>query len=183
MISAALAMLENDDQRNELAEFYTVNKNRLYYIAFSKLHDPAEAEDAVQEAFSRIAARPERFFNIPDKSRVAYADVIVRNISIDMYNRRAGITAAPAEETELGDNTVSLEDELFNKISRDEILEFIDNLPELQRNVLILHCFLGSSIDETAEKLNISLTAANKRLTASRKAIRAFIEERGRLHE
>ena len=49
--------------------------------------------------------------------------------------------------------------------------------------MLILHCFLGSSIDETAEKLNISLTAANKRLTASRKAIRDFIEERGRLHE
>ena len=62
MISAALAMLEIEGQRNELAAFYTANKNRLYYIALSKLHNSIEAEDAVQEAFSRIAAKPKHFF-------------------------------------------------------------------------------------------------------------------------
>lgn len=130
MISAALAMLETEGQRNELAAFYIANKNRLYYIALSKLHNSIEAEDAVQEAFSRIAAKPEHFFTIPDKNKIAYADVIVRNISIDMYNSKSKIIADPIEEVQTENNAISLEDSLFDKVSRNEILTFIDNLPE-----------------------------------------------------
>lgn len=51
MISAALAVLETEEQRNELAEFYKKNKNRLYRIAYSKLHNRESSEDAVQETF------------------------------------------------------------------------------------------------------------------------------------
>lgn len=61
MISAVLALLESDEQRSALAEFYARSKNRLYYIALSKLHNSADAEDAVQEVFSRIADKPESF--------------------------------------------------------------------------------------------------------------------------
>lgn len=53
MISAVLALLESDEQRSALAEFYARSKNRLYYIALSKLHNSADAEDAVQEVSFR----------------------------------------------------------------------------------------------------------------------------------
>lgn len=61
MISAVLALLESDEQRSALAEFYARSKNRLYYIALPKLHNSADAEDAVQEVFSRIADKSESF--------------------------------------------------------------------------------------------------------------------------
>ncbi len=51
MIEAALAVLENDKQRNELATFYEQYKNRFFSIAYSKLHNSEEAEDAVQGSF------------------------------------------------------------------------------------------------------------------------------------
>lgn len=79
MISTALALLETDEQRNILSEFYQKYKNRFYAIAYSKLHGKAAAEDAVQEAFLRIVDKPENFFKIEHNKRVAYADVIVRN--------------------------------------------------------------------------------------------------------
>ena len=88
MIDATFAVIENEDQRSELAEFYSKYKSRLYSIALSKLHNAQEAEDAVQEVFSRIADKPEKFFDIPSESRLAYTDVIVRNIAIDMFNVR-----------------------------------------------------------------------------------------------
>lgn len=183
MIDAVLAVIENEEQRNELAVFYSRYKNRLYSIAFSKLHNKTDAEDAVQEAFSRMANKPESFFNIPQEKRVAYADVMVRNISIDMFNHKSKVFLEPLEEMVIEDTIISLENSLFDKVSRNEILTFIDNLPTLQRNVLILHCFFGLSIDETAQRLNISLTAANKRLTHGRKAIRKFLEERNKNDE
>ena len=176
MISAALSILESDEQRHELSEFYEQHKKRLYAIAFSKLHNRESAEDAVQEAFLRIADKPERFFAVPAKNRQAYADVIVRNIAIDMFEQKNKIHTEQLEENVPEDDITGLDDSLFDKISRDEILGFIDALPELQRNVLMLHCFFGLSIDETAEKSNISLAAAKKRLLLARKAVREFIE-------
>lgn len=184
MIDVSFAVIENEEQRNDLADFYCKNKNRFYYIALSKLNNEEEAEDAVQEVFSKIADKPEKFFDIPIGNRLAYISVIVRNTAVDMYNSKI---KAPVEylEEEFEDsaNVVSLDDSLFDKISRDEILKFIDSLPDSQRSVLMLHCFMGFTIDETAQRLNISLTAANKRLTLARRAIRKFIDERNIIHE
>ena len=47
MISSALAILETEEQRNELSEFYEQYKDRFYAISFSKLHNRESAEDAV----------------------------------------------------------------------------------------------------------------------------------------
>ena len=62
MISVALAILENERQREELSEFYEKYKRRFYAIAFEHVHNQEEAEDAVQDAFSAIADKPEIFF-------------------------------------------------------------------------------------------------------------------------
>ena len=46
MISAALAILESEEQRNELTELYRENSKRFLNIALSKLHNVQDAEDA-----------------------------------------------------------------------------------------------------------------------------------------
>jgi len=180
MIEAVLSVIENEAQRNQLADFYSHYKSRLFSIAFSKLHNEAEAEDAVQEAFSRIASKPDTFFNIQlIEKQVAYVDVIVRNIAIDMYNSKNKYVTTDLNENEIYDyDNINLDDKLFENISRNELVNFVDNLPPLQRNVLILTCFVNLSIDETAERLKISKKAANWRLYLARKAIKEFIAER-----
>lgn len=182
MIDAAFAVIESEEQRSELEKFYSKYKNRLYFIALSKLHNSADAEDAVQEVFLRIADKPGKFFDIPEENRLVYADVIVRNIAVDMFNTKNKIPEEQLDDA-LEPSDINLDDSLFDKISRDEILEFVDKLPALQRNVLRLHCLLGLPIDETAQRLNISLTVANKRLTLARRSIRKFIDERRNDHE
>lgn len=183
MIDATFAVIEDEEQRSELAEFYSRYRSRLYSIAFSKLHNAQEAEDAVQEVFSGIADKPEKFFDIPPEKRLAYADVITRNIAVDMFNGRNKAPIEQLADDIPEDKGVSLENHLFDKISRGEILKFVDGLPTAQREVLMLHCFLGLSIDDTAQRLNISLAAAKKRLLLARRAIREFIDERSGRNE
>lgn len=48
MISAALAVLKTDEQRNELSELYEENKSS-YPIAFERLHIRQDAEDAISD--------------------------------------------------------------------------------------------------------------------------------------
>ena len=183
MFDTTFAVIEKEEQRSELAEFYSVYKSRFYSIALSKLHNEEDAEDVVQEVFSRIADKPEKFFDIPPENRLAYTDVIVRNIAVDMFKNKNKHRVEQLDDDIPEVGAVSLENGLFARISRDGILKFIDGLPETQRGVLMLHCFFGLSIDDTAQRLNISLAAAKKRLMLARKSIRDFIDERGGRYE
>lgn len=179
MISAALAILETDEQRNELTDFYEKYKNRFYAIAFEHLHNTQDSEDAVQETILRIADKPSKFFSLSNNERVYLVCAIVRNVSVDMYNK---ITMHPIED--IPENTVYqsdpelLENTLLEKVSHNELLDFINNLPELQRNVLILTCLSELSISETAETLKVSKTVVNQRLYLARKSIKTFIERK-----
>ena len=94
-----------------------------------------------------------------------------------MFNSKNKIPTSPLEDFELEDEATSLENNLLAKISRSEILEFVDTLPVSQQNVLILHCFFDLSIDDTAQRLNISLDVAIQRLKMARKAIKKFVDE------
>ncbi len=182
MIDASFAVIEDEAQRNELAEFFAKYKNRFYLIANSRLHNREEAEDAIQAVFSAISDKPESFFGVPAEKRLAYTDVMIRNTAVDMFNAKSKMPLDELNE-DIENDTLSLENKLFDRIARSEILAFIDALPALQRSVLILHCLFGLSIDETAQRLNISLAAANKRLALARKAVKAFIDERRKDHE
>ena len=61
MISAALAVLESEEQRNELSEIYEQNISNFYNIAFQHLHNKHDAEDAIQDAFLSVAGNPDTF--------------------------------------------------------------------------------------------------------------------------
>jgi len=176
---AALSILETEEQQNILSEFYEDNKKKFYAIAFERLHNAQDSEDAIQEAFLRIAGKPEKFFSCSDTERVYFASAIVRNVSIDMFNKKTKHPVEDITETEeyLSDNG-SLEDSLLEKISHDELRAFIESLPELQRNVLVLTCLSEFSISETADVLKVSKTAVNQRLYLARKSIRSFIERK-----
>ena len=137
MISAALAVLESEEQRNELSEFYEENKSRLYSIAFERLHNRQDAEDAIQETFLNIADKPEKFFEIPAHKRLPYAVIIIRNVAIDMFNSKNKISEQLNQDYEL--ETISLENHLFDKIAHDEVVSFVNRLSTAQRNVLMLH--------------------------------------------
>ena len=110
MIDFILSTIENEEQRNELAEFYEKYKKRLYSIALSKIHNEQDAEDAVQEVFSEIANKPEKFFELPPNRRIAYVDVMVRNISMKMFNAKSKEPIEPLTD-DFDAETISLRSE------------------------------------------------------------------------
>ena len=180
MISAALAVLENEGQREELSEFYGKYKKRLLNIAFNKLHNKEEAEDAVQEAFLRIADSPDIFFGLDETRRVRFFYGVIENVAAKMYykNQKDRVEELTEDVVYQGDED-PIENSMMDKISRDELLAFIDTLPEAQRTVLALSYASGSSADEIAAALNIPVSAVYNRLYSARKAVKRFIKERG----
>ena len=178
MISPALEILETEEQRNELSDFYEQYKERFYAIAFSKLHNREAAEDAVQEAFLRIADKPEKFFEIPQENRAAFTDVIIRHIAVDMFNKSS--RTDPLDETVANDfDDVLPEERVISSVSKEELLDFISTLSALQRDVLELKILYGLSNSEIAQKLSVTENVVRQRLFRARRAIKEYLEKGG----
>ena len=178
MISAALAILETDEQRNELSEIYERNIKTFYSIAFSKLHNKQDAEDAIQEAFLAVARKPDLLFNIPANKRVSYINVIVRNTAYKMWNKRNKVYDHEFDlDDTVVDEQISIEEMILSDYSCEQILKFIDTLPETTRTVVYLKTHLGLKNSNIANALGISEEAAKKRVSRAISKIKQYMED------
>lgn len=174
MISAALAILETDEQRNELTEFYKENLGKLYSIAISKLHNRQSAEDAIQEAFLRICRYPEKFFEIDVHKRLPYAIIIIRNVIYAMLKTSGRLECDELTEDIIG-NERSVEDIALGNIYSEELEKFIRSMPETLRQAITLKFTYNMTNPQIADVLGISEATTRKRISNAYKQINAFL--------
>lgn len=178
MITAALAILETDAQRKELSEIYESNIKTFYSIAFSKLHNAQDAEDAIQEAFLAVAKKPEIFFGIPANKRVSYINVIIRNIACVMWNKKHKISEKTVElDDNIIDDRITVEDRVMSDVQCMRILQFIDSLPEGMKAAVHLKMNFGLKNKDIAEILGITEEAAYKRVSRALHQIKQYMED------
>lgn len=172
MICGSLAVLNTEERRNELSEFYKQSKSGLYAFALSRTKNRELAEDAVQETFLRIAKYPERFFSLPVHKRMSYAVIVTGNVINDLLNESARSAELP-ENTE--DNSLSVENKALGNIAFEELKAFIKQMPEAQRQAVILKIVHGMTTAEIANALNISEPTARKRVSNAYKTIEKYL--------
>ena len=177
MISAALGMLENEEQQNELAEFYKKNKNRIYTVAYSRLHNREASEDAIQETFLNIVKYPKGFFGTEEHKKISYVLTVLGNaVSRSLKDRLQNSFDELDEETEGKD--LSVEDAVIGDIAANELKAFISQLSEERRSVIELKAIHGLANSQIAGILGISEDAVRKRISNTYKQIRAFINSK-----
>lgn len=178
------SVINDDVQRNELEEFYKENKNCLLNIALLNLQNKSDAEDVVQEAFCEIAYNPDVFFGVAPNFRVNFIVAVIRNLSCDMIGKRNKTPIEKLDETDFyDDDFFSSEEIMIGNVSSDKLKQFIQSLPPLQRDVLTFRCLMGFSTAETAEKLNISVSAVKKRLHLAKESIRKFVQKEDKIYD
>lgn len=184
MIDITFSTIEDDVQRNELQVFYAENYKRFMYIAMQKVKNMENAADVIQVVFSDIADKPEIFFNVPKAERVTFVDILVRNTAISTFKKEYNRTSRLKElDEDMVDESVRIEDDVFTKDTREELIKYILTLPEQQRTVYKLRVIIGLLISEIAEQLKISRETVNWHLKMARKNIRNFIDKRSRNNE
>lgn len=176
MLGLYLSLVESESEKQLIEQLYNNNKQVMYNIAFKNLHNSSDAEDAVHEAFLRAIKQIDKISRIPPNKQSAYMNVIVRNISFQMFNKRTNDLSLD-EETEITDDAI-LEDEAIGNVDHDLLVKFIISLPQGMRDVLYLKYFLLMTNEEIEQALCISPSALRNRLFAARRKIKDFIENR-----
>lgn len=157
-------------------------RGRIYHYILGLTHDPAEADDLLQETFLRVHRKLESLKDPANLSVWLYR--IATHLCYDRFRQasRRGVTQ-PFDTRSDDDETVPAEDadtpSLLQVIERSEmsacIREFIEQLPDDYRTVILLHDLHGMTNPEIAQALGCSLATVKIRLHRARQKLKASL--------
>ena len=176
MLFFFLAMLETPEDKQKFAELYEANRGLMFSTAKAILHDDSFAEDAVHEAFVRLIKHFNKLEEFTCNQIRNYLVIIVKNAAIDIYNERRKMTEISFDEAYETDGRYA-DSALDARLDYEELLEVIDQLPEIYSEALYLSYHLGLSVNEIAASLSLSVSAVKLRLMRARQKLRALLEE------
>ena len=171
-----LLLVKNLSKGNLLA-FNTLFNDyscRLYRFALGYLKSEAEAEELVQEVFTKIWEKREGLKE--ELSFKSFLFTIAFNIIRKHFRTRAYLT----EYLKSGGNA-DLDLQTSQKITYDSlyqyIAELVNQLPGRRKEIFIKSRFEGLSIKEIAEELKISHKTVENQLTDALKFIRTNLNK------
>jgi RNA polymerase sigma-70 factor (ECF subfamily) len=152
-----------------LAALVSQYAGTLYRVAFSVLRNPADAEDAVQEAFIRVLRHRDMLAEVRDER--VWLIRIVWNIVLDR-KRRAKTRPETDDVAELArvlpSKGLSAEELASAAQHHAHVLGCVEQLPAKEREVLMLSAFEELSSVEIASVLNITESSVRSRLFRAR---------------
>ncbi|MFP5208114.1 MAG: RNA polymerase sigma factor [Acidobacteriota bacterium] len=141
----------------------------LYRVAYSVLRNPADAEDAVQEAFLRVLRHRDNLDEVRDHR--VWLIRIVWNIVLDR-KRRARTRPETDDVAELArvlpSNGLSAEQIAAAAQHHAHVLSCVEQLPPKEREVLHLSAFEELTSVEIASILGITESSVRSRLFRAR---------------
>lgn len=156
--------------------------DRIYRLAYSKLLNDQDAQDAVSAVFLKLVRSIDSFRGESKLSTWIYT--VANNAIMDMIRRRRPTLSIHSSiETDDGDTMVrELEDDAPGPEQLavdDDFARFVysklDELPAAQRSVIELRYFMEMSYQDIADRLGIELGTVKSRINRAVAALRTII--------
>ena len=174
-----LSMFDTEAEKTKFEQLYLTYRNLMFYTAQTILCNEKVAEDAVHQAFINIIENFEKVSDIVSPKTRCYVTVIVRNVSINLYNRQKKSNMIYFEDLDYNedneDNEVPGSAEPMNELETADILKA---LPKQYGDILLLKYHYGYQENEIAELLNITPENARKRVQRAKKCLSKLLTER-----
>jgi RNA polymerase sigma-70 factor (ECF subfamily) len=162
------------------------HKNKIYRFIQIKLNDRDLAEDIFQETFIKIVNTFKLGTYNEEGKFLPWAMRIAHNLIIDHFRRTNKVSFISESSSLKADfnifSTLKLEDEnIEDQITRTELetqmVDLVEYLPEMQRDILKMRLFQDLSFQDIADKEDISINTALGRMRYALINLRKLIEK------
>ena len=186
MLMFYAAVIDDAEDMKRFEKIYYTYRKQMLFAANRILHDSHEAEDAVQNALLGIARNIHSLPN--DDARVvrAYTLTAAKNAALNMLpEKQRRDEMLDINDTEISDmiGCESAFAYIEQSEDRELIAHAIDRLPDIYKDVLLLHCVCGLKIGQTADVLGRKKTTVDKQISRARKLLVRFCAEEGMVFE
>ena len=166
-----LQMLETPEEKSKFEQLYLEYKGLMFHVAYEILHNEQDAEDAVHQAFVKIAENIKKIDDPICPKTHSYVVTIVENKAIDQYRKQQK------------HQTVELIDDIQGTNAHyegdNDLTQCILKLPARYREMILLRYHHGYSVREIAGMMGISLPAAIKLDQRAKQKLKKLCEEAG----
>jgi RNA polymerase sigma-70 factor (family 1) len=153
-------------------QVYEIFSHKLFSFVFKILKNEAEADDIVQEVFVKIWESRQKLEDY--KLLNSYIFTIAYNSSIDLIRKR--INNSKYLEHLKNSAVINVSPTIISQIEFNELKtqaeKLIDNLPERQKQVYLLHREEGLTYIEIAEQMGISKNTVENHMVKALKYLR-----------
>ncbi len=148
MLSMYLSVIQTPEEEKKFTILYETYAEFMYHIAYGVLQHHQDAEDAVHQVFLKIAENIDLVDGSVCTRTKNFMATVTEHKSIDIYRKKM---RHPEEEYVDANFGITV-----NYDKADRMLECLDGLPCIQREVLLLKHYHGYSSKEVAKILGMA---------------------------
>lgn len=145
---------------------------KMFGVCLRYAKDATEAEDNLQEGFIKVFANLKSFRQ--DGSFEGWIRRIMINVSLEKLRKQHLLY--PVEDVAVYD-TVNFSDDVIARISAEELLKLIQQLPPRYRLVFNLYVIDGMSHQEIAKEMSITQGTSKSNLARAREILKKKVQK------
>jgi RNA polymerase sigma-70 factor (ECF subfamily) len=174
---------------NELAieQLITRHKSRVYTYIICKVKNQALAEDVFQDTFIKVINTIKKGKYNDEGKFLPWVMRIAHNLIIDHYRKNARMPMVKgSDDFDIFDIISHPDKNIDEKLESEQVLgnvkELIKDLPQDQKEVLMMRLYYDMSFKEISETTNVSINTALGRMRYALINLRKMIDERNLTH-
>lgn len=169
-----LSMIEAEEDKGRFRLLYHTYKRLMLYIAHEILHDQQDAEDAVHDAFLRLAEMIEKISDVDCPETRSLVGIITKGKAIDLYRKQRQVETLPLEEW-----SAAATSQAEGIAQGDAVARAIAALPQRERDVLLLKYDQGYGNSEIGALLGLRPEHVSQIAHRAKEHLRKNLEEMG----
>jgi RNA polymerase sigma-70 factor (ECF subfamily) len=158
------------------------HKQRIYSFIYSKVQDRDVSDDIFQDTFIKVINTLKLGKYNEEGKFLPWIMRIAHNLIIDFF--RKGNRMPTFQNTDefdifsvLGDNALSAENQIIQSQIYADVRKLVEELPDDQREVLMMRIFKDMSFKEISEQTSVSINTALGRMRYALINLRKMIEK------
>ena len=172
--------IKGDERALEI--LITRHKQRIYSFIYSKVFDRDIAEDIFQDTFIKVIKTLKRGAYNEEGKFLPWVMRIAHNLVIDHFRKNNRMpkfsnTGEFSIFSVLSDNALDAEKAIIKDQVEADVRRVIEELPEDQKEVLVMRMYNDMSFKEISEKTGVSINTALGRMRYALINMRKIIEK------
>ena len=184
MLISDAALVSNYLKGDEAALSILISRHqqRIYSFIYSKVYDRDVTEDIFQDTFIKVIRTLKRGGYNEEGKFLPWVMRISHNLVIDHFRKNKRMpkfdnTGDFNIFSVLGDPDLNAEKRIIKDQVEEDVRKLIEELPEDQRDVLVMRVYKDMSFKEIAERTDVSINTALGRMRYALINLRKVIEK------
>ncbi|MAN59771.1 MAG: RNA polymerase subunit sigma-24 [Flavobacteriaceae bacterium] len=179
---ALLVRAYMEGNESALCDLITRHKQRIYSFIYSKVFDRDIAEDIFQDTFIKVIKTLRRGAYNEQGKFLPWVMRIAHNLVIDHFRKNNRMPKFENKDdfnifSVLSDSDLNIEKQMIKGQVESDVQRLIEELPEDQKQVLVMRIYKDMSFKEISEQTNVSINTALGRMRYALINLRKVIDK------